>query len=136
MKTNTSQTLPKPWLKSHGDKIFDWHEDCLALTVLMASALSGKEMKKILIKSGYGEPSGADSPHVALLALHSACHQDKLVIAKVNKTLNACFGNTVTKAKKMTKAQLCDLASKRPLLAPCHMGLLSASRPFHAWPGP
>ena len=118
MKTNTSQPLLKPKLKSHGGNIFDWHEDCLVLTVLLASALSGKEMKKILIKSGYGELPGADSPHGALLALHSACHQDKLVIAQVNKTLNACFGNTVTKAKKMTKAQLCDLASKRALLAP------------------
>jgi hypothetical protein len=95
-----------------------WHDDCLVLTVLLASTMSGKEVKKLLEKTGYQELSHEAKPRRLLEALHRVCHHDQKVIGRVAKMLNSRFGNLTAKLKKMDRSQISREAKSRKWLTP------------------
>jgi flagellar biosynthesis chaperone FliJ len=114
----TKQHIPPAHAGNHQDPHYEWNDDCLVLTVLLSSILSGKAMKKLLVKNGYQELVQEESPHQMLQTLHAVCHQDKKVTAQIGKMLHARFGNTVAKVKKLDEAQIRNESLARTWLAP------------------
>ena len=92
----------------------DWHRDCLVLTVLLASALSDKEIKKILAKHGHQSLVSAGAPHQNLQALHGICHQDRRVIEHISQNFNARFSNTIFKTRTYGEERFRKEAYEKP----------------------
>ena len=107
--------------ESHMD--LDWHQDCLSLTLILASEFSLKSMKKLLLNAGYEKASQEDSPEALLHSLHVACHQDTGLVDAITKSLNKKYRSSLIKTKGMDPDKLCqeasDLSWPLPLLWSC-----------------
>ncbi|KMY65884.1 hypothetical protein AAU61_19855 [Desulfocarbo indianensis] len=74
-----------------------WHQDCVSLTVILASAYGVKAMKKLLRDSGYEEAAKTSSPELLLEALHGACHQDDQLARNIAKELDKKYRHSLVK---------------------------------------
>lgn len=97
---------------------WQWHQDCLAITVLLAGSFSSKMMKRILKKAGYLRETPDKTPGAFLQALHQACHGDPKVQALVTKELNSKYRNTAAKNKKLTARKILEQAQGNSGLVP------------------
>jgi len=74
-----------------------WHQDCVSLTVILASTYGVKAMKKLLRNSGYEEAAKTNTPELLLEALHGACHQDDRLARTIAKELDKKYRHSLVK---------------------------------------
>ena len=96
----------------------EWHQDCLVVSVLLASSLDQRAWKRHLKRADRWERSLDERPEGLLRALHEACHLDPSVRGAVAKELNAKYRGTVAKLQKMDQAQISEQVDEAPWLAP------------------
>ena len=116
----TSLTKSNHWESraSEAEAAWAWHQDCLASTVLMASALSEKTMRRLLKRADIPSPGPGQGTEHLLAALHAGCHQDPDLRAGVAKELNKKFASAVASAGKLDPDQAAAQAQQRPWVIP------------------
>jgi hypothetical protein len=97
---------------------WEWHQDCLVITILLASTYSQKSLKKLLKRTGYLDQVQDMRPQFLLQALHEACHLHPEARDAVAKDLGAKFQTTVRKTKKLTAPEIHRQADQSPWLIP------------------
>ncbi len=110
-----AQQTTEPEVQQHSDTL-EWHQDCLAVTVLLASALSEKEMKRLLKRAG--QPVEARRKEQILGDLHESCHHNRELRIAVNKEIGRKFNNTVMKMAGRDVEGILEAADKRTWLPP------------------
>ncbi len=95
-----------------------WHQDCLSVTVLLASSFGPKAMRRLLKRSGYDTESMQDDHELLLAAMHEACHHDPEIRAMVAKELNAKYRTTLAKCKSLGVDEIRCMAMEGPWLIP------------------
>lgn len=97
---------------------WEWHQDCLVVTTLLASCFDLKSLKKLLKRESLIEGSDLQKPDELLYAMHEACHVSQAIRASVAKELNAKFRSTVQKVGSLSIREIQDKAVQTPWLAP------------------
>ena len=95
-----------------------WHQDCLSVTVLLASSFGPKAMRRLLKRSGYEAESTQEDHELLLAAMHEACHHDPEIRGMVAKELNAKYRTTLAKCKSLGVDEIRRLAMEGPWLIP------------------
>lgn len=94
----------------------EWHQDCLVVTVLLASALSEKQMKKLLRRGGCAvEPNRGGE---LLGELYEGCHHNPDLRGAIAKEMGRKFNNTVIKTASLGVEDILKAADERPWLPP------------------
>lgn len=122
MTLNLSHPAFSPPVNEASDNVLEWHQDCLTVTVLLASSLDKKSQQKLLKRVGCIEESRQKRPELLLHALHEACHLKPEARAAVTKKLDSKFGTTANKIKKMTDQEIVEQAQQSPWLIPLVWG--------------
>ena len=103
---------------ANSDDRLAWHQDCLLSTVLAASALGEKAMRRLLKRSSEPQRAKLERPDQLLAALHQACHVDPEVRAGMAKELSGKFRSAVAAAAKLSPQKVADEAGQRPWIIP------------------
>lgn len=98
--SGTPAPPPRPAAQAHDA----WHQDCLSLTVILASSFGPKAMKKLLARA---ERPAEDQqrPEALLHELHIACHRDPALVETITRELNARFRSSLHKIRAMNAHQ-------------------------------
>jgi hypothetical protein len=106
-----------------------WHQDCLACTVILASAMGPKTMKKLLVDAGYDHVSAWERPEAILETMHVVCHHDERIVAAVSKSLNKRYRSALTSVKGMQPNEVDEKASSLTLPVPLLWACFQADDP-------
>ncbi len=106
-----------------------WHQDCLACTVILASAMGPKTMKKLLVDAGYDHVSAWERPEAILETMHVVCHHDQRIVAAVSKSLNKRYRSALTSVKSMQPDEVDEKASSLTLPVPLLWACFQADDP-------
>lgn len=96
----------------------DWHQDCLSVTVLVASSFGPKAMRKLLRRSGYKTDGIEHNNELLLASMHEACHHDPEIRDAVAKELGLKYKSTVAKCKGLGVDEIERQATEGPWLIP------------------
>lgn len=97
---------------------WEWHQDCLVVSILMASCFDQKTMKKLLARAGCHDGAKQERSELLLYAMHEACHANQAIKTAVSKQLNTKFRSTVQKIKNLTTEQIQQKADQAPWQVP------------------
>jgi hypothetical protein len=101
----------------------EWHRDCLSLTVILASALDSRTMRKFLTQAGYIPKDDKQGSDDLLESLHIACHQDPRLVVSITKALNKKYRSSLAKTRSMQPDEISEQARSLswpvPLLWAC-----------------
>lgn len=96
----------------------DWHQDCLCVTVLVASSFGEKGMRRLLKRAGYVREASLEGRELLLASLHEGCHHDPDIRGLVAKELAAKYKATVARCKGLDPAGLLAAALDRSCIIP------------------
>ncbi len=100
------------------DDALEWHQDCLSVTVLLASAFDKKSQQRLLKRFGNLEDCRPKRPEMLLHALHEACHLKTELQTAVAKKLDAKFRSTANAIKGLSEREILRRAGQSPWLVP------------------
>ncbi len=118
MQHSAIQLPPPPELESDSSEAWEWHQNCVVTTVLLASSFERRAQERLLKKAGSAAPLPSGQGGDLLLALHEACHLSPEVRAAVAKELGAKYGHAVRRCARLEPEEILEQAGASPWPAP------------------
>ena len=118
MQQSAIQLPPPPEPETDSSEVWEWHQNCVVTTVLLASSFERRAQERLLKKAGNTATLPTERGGELLRALHEACHLSPEVQAAVAKELGSKYGHAVRSCARLDPEDILDQAGESPWPVP------------------